>query len=166
MFIGSSWSLTLVTLSLIKPIFLLTFTRLFRLGWTFPFLLVLVLVCVTRTRLLVMKTTRGRLMWLIRRSLIRGGLVPPLILIWRTASNNIGPIDQGRGVFGFLDSRDPSMERFSCGPKVHLHENSSGNMLHIKVSNGDHLNDGRGEGVVFRRKVVEKDHSTECLGKI
>ena len=92
MFIGSGRSLTLVTLSLIEPVFLLTFTRLFRLGRTFT--LLLVLVRVTRTRLLVMITTRGRLMRLIRRFLVRGGLVPPLILIWRTTSNNVGPIDQ------------------------------------------------------------------------
>ena len=110
MFIGSSRSLTLVTLSLIKPVFLLTFTRLFRLGQIFT--LFLVLVRVTRTRLLIMITTRRRLMWLIRWFLVREGLVPPLILVWRTASNNVGPIDQGRGVFGFLHSRDPSMERF------------------------------------------------------
>ena len=105
-------------------------------------------------------------MRLIRQFLVRGGLVPPLILIWRTASNNIGPIDQGRGVFRFLYGRNLSMEGFTRGPKVHLHENSSGNMLHIKIGNGNGLNDGRGERVVLGRKIVEKDHSTECLGKI
>ena len=105
-------------------------------------------------------------MRLIRQSLIRGGLVPPLILVWRTTSNNIGPIDQRRWVFRFLHSGNPSMEGFTCGPKVHLHEDSGGNMLHVKVCNGNSLNDGRGERVVLGRKVVEKDHSTESLGKI
>ena len=156
MFIGSSRSLTLITLSLIKPFFLLTFTRLFRLGQTFTFLLVL--VCVMRTRLLVVITTRRRLMWLIRWSLIRGGLVPPLVLVWRTASNNIGLIDQRRGVFRFLNSRNLSMERFTCGLKVHLHEDGSNDMLHIKVGNSNGLNDGRCKRVILRRKIVEEDH--------
>ena len=45
---GSSRSLVFITLSLIKPFFLLTFTRLFRLGRTFTFLLVLVQVTVAQ----------------------------------------------------------------------------------------------------------------------
>ena len=58
------------------------------------------------------------------------------------------------------------MEGFACGPKVHLHENSGGNMLHVEVSNGNCLNDGRGERVIFGREIVEEYHSTESLGKI
>ena len=109
MFISSGRSFPFITLSLIESFFLLTFTRLFRLGRTFT--LLLVLVHITRSRLLVMITTRRRLMRLNRRSLIRGGLVSPSILVWRTTSNNISPIDQRRRVFGFLYSRNPSMER-------------------------------------------------------
>ena len=105
-------------------------------------------------------------MWLIRPSLIRGGLVSPLILIRRTSSNNISPIDLGRRVFGFLDMGNLSMEGFVCGPKVHLHKNGSSDMLHIKVGNSNALNNGRDKGVIFGRKVIEKDHSAEGFWEI
>ena len=72
-------------LSLFKPILLLLFTRSIRLGRT-SFLLVLV------SRRLV-----GRIgLLLFRRSLIRVVLVPPLIVIWRTMMDNIGPIGRCR----------------------------------------------------------------------
>ena len=97
---------------------------------------------------------------------MRVGLVPPMILIWRTASNDICLIDQRRGVFGFLHSRDPSMEGFTCDPKVHLHENGSSDMLHIEVGNGNSSNNSKGERVVLGRKIVEENRSTEDLRKI
>jgi hypothetical protein len=86
------------------------------------------------TSLFVLITTSRRLiLLLIRRSLIRGGLVPPLILVRRTASNNIGPVNQRRRrVFGFRMG-NPSMKRFSCGPKAHLHENARRYVVDIEV---------------------------------
>jgi hypothetical protein len=162
MFISSGRSFTLVILSLFKPFFLLTFTRLFRPGRTFSFLLVLVLISITR--LLVLITTSRRLiLLLIRQSLIRGGLVPPLILVRRTASNNIGPVNQRRRVFRF-HMGDLSMEGFTCGPKVHLHEYARRYMVDIEVGYFEGLNNGRGEGIILVGKVVEKNHSTEGLG--
>ena len=86
---------------------------------------------------------------------MRVGLVPPMILVWRTASN-IGPIDQRRGVFRFLHSRDLSMKEFRCDPKVLLHENGSSDMLHIEVGNGNSLNDSKSDRVVIGRKIVER----------
>ena len=44
--------------------------------------------------------------------LMRVGLVLPMILIWKAASNDICLIDQRRGVFRFLHSMDLSMEKF------------------------------------------------------
>ena len=72
---------------------------------------------------------------------MRVGLVLPMILIWKTASNDIYPIDQRRGVFRFLHSRDLSMEEFTCDLKVHLHENGSSNVLRVGVGNGNGLID-------------------------
>ena len=86
---------------------------------------------------------------------MRVGLVLPMILIWKTASNDIYPIDQRRGVFGYLHIRDPSMEEFMCDPKVHLHENGGSDMLHIGVGNGNGLSNSKGERVVLVRKIVE-----------
>ena len=58
------------------------------------------------------------------------------------------------------------MERFTCGSKVHLHKNGSSDILHVEVGNGNSLNNGRGERVILGRKIVEENHSTECLEKI
>jgi hypothetical protein len=113
--------------------------------------------------LVLISISRRLILLLLRRSLIRGGLVPPLILVRRTASNNIGPVDQGRGVFGFRMG-DPSMERFVCGPKVHLHEDARRYVINIKVGYFEGVNDGRGESVILGWKVIEKNHSTEGLG--
>ena len=84
---------------------------------------------------------------------MRVGLVLPMSLIWKAASNDICLIDQGREVFGYLHSRDPSMEGFSCDLKVLFHENGSSDMLHIGVGNGNGLSEG--ERGVFGRKIVE-----------
>ena len=98
---------------------------------------------------------------------MRVGLILPMILIWKAASNDIcPPIDQRRGVFGFLHSRDLSMEEFTCGPKALLHENGSSDMLHIEVGNGNGLIDSKGERDVLGRKIVEENRSTEDLRKI
>jgi hypothetical protein len=162
MFISSGRSFSLVILALFEPFFLLTFTRLFRPGRTFSFLLVLVRTSITR--LLVLITTSRRLiLLLIRRSLVRGGLVPLLILVRPTTSNNIGPVNQRRRVFGFCMG-NPSIEGFTCSLKVHLHEYARRYMVNIEVGYFEGLNDGRGESVILIRKVVEKNHSTEGLG--
>ena len=92
---------------------------------------------------------------------MRVDLVLPMILIWKTASNDICPIDQRRGVFGFLYSRNSSMEEVTCDQKVLLHENGSSDMLHIGVGNGNDLIDNKGGRVVLGRKIVEKKRSTE-----
>ena len=98
--------------------------------------------------------------------LMRVGLVLPMILIWKAASNDICPFDQRRGVFRFLYNRDLSMEEFTCDPKVYLHENGSSSMLHIGVGNSNDLNNSEGERVVLGKKIVEENHSTEDLRKI
>ena len=59
-------------------------------------------------------------------------------------------------IFRFLRSRDSSMESFTCDSKVYLHENSSSEMLHFEVGNGNSLNDSKGERVVVGRKIVER----------
>ena len=53
------------------------------------------------------------------------------------------------------------MEGFSCDLKVLLHENGSGDMLHIEVGNGNGLINSKGERVVLGRKIVEEKRSTE-----
>jgi hypothetical protein len=164
MFISSGRSFTLVILLLFEPFFLLTFTRLFRPGRSFSFLLVLVLVTIT-SLLILITTSRRLILLLIRWSLIRGGLVLLLILIKRTASNNVGPVDQRRRVFGFRMG-DPSMEGFTCGPKVHLHEDARRYVVDIEVGYFEGLNDGRGESIILGWKVVEKNHGTEGLGRL
>ena len=58
------------------------------------------------------------------------------------------------------------MERFTCGPKVNLHENGSSDMLHVEVGNSNGVNDGKGERVILRRKIVAEDHSMKGLWKI
>ena len=78
-----------------------------------------------------------------------------MILIWKTASNDICPIDQRRGVFRFLYNRDLSMEEFTCDQKVHLHENGSSDMLLVEVGNGNSLSNSEGERVVLEKKIVE-----------
>ena len=90
---------------------------------------------------------------------MRVGLVLPMILVWKTASKDICLIDQEREVFGYLHSRDPSMEGFSCDLEVHLHENGSSDMLH--VGNGNGLINSKGKRVVLGRKIVEEKRSTE-----
>jgi hypothetical protein len=61
---------------------------------------------------------------------------------------------------------NPSMEGFTCGPKVHLHEYVRRYVVNVEVGYFEGLNDGRGEGVKFRSKVIEKNHGTEGLGSI
>ena len=89
-FMCLSLSLSFAILALLKPILLLLFTRLVRLGRA-SFLLVWI------SRRLISRVV----ILLLWQSLMRVVLVPSLIISRRTASNNIGPICRSCRFFKF-----------------------------------------------------------------
>jgi hypothetical protein len=51
-------------------------------------------------------------------------------------------------------------------PEGHLHEDARKYMINVKVGYFESLNNGRVESIILEWKVIEKDHSTECLWEI
>jgi hypothetical protein len=70
-------------------------------------------------------------------------------------SNNVGPVNQRRRIFRF-HMGNLSMEGFTCGLKVHLHENMRRYVINVQVCYFEGLNNGRGESVILVGKVLRR----------